>query len=103
VLIEAALAALGVRERFERVVSAEREPLGKPHPAVFLRTAEALGVPALDCVVLEDSVNGMIAAKAARMACIVVPERTDPRFALADLVLPSLEALDAAALARVYR
>lgn len=100
-LIEAALAGLGLRERFELVVSAERDAYGKPHPAVFLRTAEQLGVPPVSCVVLEDSLHGLVAAKAARMACVAVPERTDPRFALADLVLPSLEALDAAALARV--
>ncbi|AKF05919.1 2-deoxyglucose-6-phosphate hydrolase YniC [Sandaracinus amylolyticus] len=94
-LIEAALARLGLRERFELVVSAEREPYGKPHPAVFLRTAEQLGIAPTSCLVFEDSLNGLVAAKAARMACIAVPERTDARFALADLVLPSLDALDA--------
>lgn len=101
-LIEAALDALGVRERFELVMSAEREPYGKPHPAVFLRTAERLGVAPLECLVLEDSLNGVIAAKAARMRCVAVPEgegARDPRFALADRVLGSLEELDRAALA----
>jgi beta-phosphoglucomutase-like phosphatase (HAD superfamily) len=93
-LIEAALERLGVRGRFEGVVSAEHEPYGKPHPGVFLRAAEGIDVSPLDCLVLEDSLNGVIAAKAARMTCIAVPERADPRFALADLVLPSLEALD---------
>mgnify|MGYP001702890297 CR=1 FL=1 len=50
------------------------------------------------CVALEDSVNGMIASKAARMRSIVVPEAEnsrDPRFALADVKLPSLLALTA--------
>lgn len=100
-LIEAALAGLGLRERFELVVSAEREPYGKPHPAVFLRTAEQLGIAPAACVVLEDSLHGLVAAKAARMSCVAVPERPDPRFVLADLVLPSLEALDAPSLARI--
>lgn len=100
-LIEAALAGLGLRDRFELVVSAEREPYGKPHPGVFLRAAEKLGVPPSGCVVLEDSLHGVVAAKAARMACVAVPERADPRFALADVVLPSLEALEVPVLARV--
>ena len=94
-LIHAALAGLGVSDRFEVVRSAEREAHGKPHPAVFLRAAERLGVDAIDCVVFEDSLNGLVAAKAARMRCIAVPEHHDARFALADAVLPSLEALDA--------
>jgi beta-phosphoglucomutase-like phosphatase (HAD superfamily) len=98
-LIEAALERLAVRDRFEAIVSAEHEPYGKPHPGVFLRAAESIDVSPLDCLVLEDSLNGVIAAKAARMKCIAVPERPDPRFALADLVLPSLAALDRTALA----
>jgi sugar-phosphatase len=100
-LIEAALMGLGLRDRFELVVSAEREPYGKPHPGVFLRAAEQLGVAPVSCIVFEDSLHGLVAAKAARMACIAVPERPDARFALADLVLPSLETLDPAMLARV--
>lgn len=92
-LIHAVLSGLGVRERFEVVLSAEHETYGKPHPAVFLTTAARLGVPPTECLVFEDSVNGLIAAKAARMKCIVVPEHDDPRFALADRRLRSLEEL----------
>jgi sugar-phosphatase len=98
ILIHAALRRLGLAEHFELIVSAQHERWGKPHPAVFLTTAERLGVPPAACVVLEDSLNGLIAAKAARMRCLVVPERPDPRFVLADAILPSLEALDRAAL-----
>lgn len=101
-LIDATLARLGLRDRFEVVVSAEHEALGKPHPAVFLTTAARLGVDAADCLVLEDSLHGVIAAKAARMTCVAVPDpsrRDDPRFALADRVLPSLAALDGPTLA----
>jgi sugar-phosphatase len=99
-LIRAVLGGLGLEGRFEAVLSAEREPFGKPHPAVFLATASRLGVAPPACVVFEDSVNGMIAAKAARMKCIVVPEHGGPRFALADLVLRSLEELTPAHLDR---
>lgn len=78
---------------FDVVVSAEHEPLGKPHPGVFLRVADALALPAVSCLVLEDSLTGVIAAKAARMTCVAVPEtypRHDPRFVLADDVVGSL-------------
>ena len=98
-IIEAALDALDVRGCFSAVCSAESEPYGKPHPAVFLTAAAQLGVPPQRCLALEDSLNGLIAAKAARMACLLVPDRSirdDPRLALADAVLKSLEELDAA-------
>lgn len=93
-VIEAALDRLGLRRAFDVVQSAEAEPLGKPHPGVFLRTADRLGVSARECVVLEDSMTGVIAAKAARMACIAVPvdhPDHEARFALADAVVGTLE------------
>jgi HAD superfamily hydrolase (TIGR01509 family) len=92
-LITAVLGKLGVDEAFEVVRSAADEPYGKPHPGVLLTTAAALGVDPRRCLVIEDSVNGMVAAAAARMRCIVVPERPDPRFVLAEAVLDSLEDL----------
>ncbi len=100
-LIHVALFRLGLASAFGHVVSAEHERYGKPHPAVLLSTAARLGVPPEGCLVLEDSLNGVIAAKAARMRCIAVPEVDDPRFALADVRLSSLLALDAATLAAV--
>ena len=100
-VITAALARLGLTDAFDVVQSAEKEPLGKPHPGVFLVTAARLGVSPLRCVVLEDSLNGVIAAKAARMTCIAVPppeHRDDPRFSIADQRLGSLEELTTAML-----
>ena len=85
--------------------SAQSLPLGKPHPGIFLRTAELLSVAAVDCVVLEDSLTGVIAAKAARMACIAVPfdhPHHEPRFALADLVIGSLAEITPALLERAF-
>jgi sugar-phosphatase len=93
-LIAAGLARLGLSDRFHAVRSAEGLAHAKPHPQVFLDTALALGVSPLETVVFEDSVNGLVAAKAARMRCIVVPaehQRGDPRFALADVVLAALD------------
>ena len=93
VIIEAALARLELTDAFDVVQSAQTEPLGKPHPGIFLRTASRLGIPAVECFVLEDSLTGVIAAKAARMACIAVPfdhPSHDARFAIADAVVGSL-------------
>jgi mannitol-1-/sugar-/sorbitol-6-/2-deoxyglucose-6-phosphatase len=98
-IIRAALDRLGLSSAFDVVRSAESETHGKPHPAIFLRTAESLAVPPPACLVLEDSLTGVIAAKAARMTCLAVPEghpNHDPRFVLADVVLGSLDALSAA-------
>jgi len=89
-LIDATLARLGLSERFAAITSAEDDRYGKPHPAVYLRAAEALGVAPPRCLVFEDSLNGVIAAKAARMRCVAVPEEPAPGFAIADLTLTSL-------------
>jgi HAD superfamily hydrolase (TIGR01509 family) len=84
---------------FQATCSAEFLPLAKPHPQVYLNAAAALGVAPQHCVALEDSVTGIIAAKAARMRCIAVPEHSnfqDARYGIADLKLPSLLQLTAA-------
>ena len=90
-----------LRDYFDGVYSADAVQYGKPHPAVFLHAAAELGTTPSQCCVLEDSVNGMIAAKAARMKVIVVPNQLhfdDPRFALADAKLRTMEDFDVAML-----
>jgi beta-phosphoglucomutase len=62
----------GCREYFDTIVGMEDTTRGKPDPQVFLRAAEKLGVPAQRCVVLEDAVAGVEAAKAGGMKCIAV-------------------------------
>ena len=95
--IHRALDHFGLRERFATICSAEFEPYGKPHPAVFLTAAQTLGVAPTDCLVFEDSPAGVLAGKAGRMTVVAVPveeDVTNPAMGLADLVLPSLEALE---------
>lgn len=95
-LIEAVVDKLSIRSYFEVLWSAEYEPYGKPHPGIFLTTAEKLGVAPTDCVVFEDSINGVIATKAAKMYSVAVPEEAtfnDPRFAIADVKVRSLTEL----------
>lgn len=87
----------GIEEHFDAIVSADKVELGKPHPAVFLHCARMLKSSPIDCVVFEDSINGTIAAKAARMKVIAVPDAThfhDERFAIADRKISSLEEFD---------
>lgn len=93
-LILSVLNHLDILEYFKAVYSAEHELYGKPHPAVYLSCANELNSSPLECIVFEDSVNGMIAGKAARMKVAVVPEphnRKDPRYSLADMQLNSLK------------
>lgn len=74
--------------------SAEHLTYGKPHPQVYLDCAEQLNSSPLECLCFEDSVNGMIAVKAARMKCVVVPEHSQQKsekWAIADLKLSSLQ------------
>jgi beta-phosphoglucomutase-like phosphatase (HAD superfamily) len=67
---------------------------GKPDPAVFLKAARLIGVPSEQCIVVEDAVAGVEAAKRARMKCIAVTT-TNPASALgeADVIVDQLDAL----------
>ncbi len=92
-IIRAVIEKLELSEAFECIYSAEEEEYGKPHPGVYLVTARKLGVSPTDCLAIEDSFNGVLAAKAARMKCVAIPEesmRHDPRFVIADITLNSL-------------
>ena len=92
-LIEVVVDKLHIRKYFDVLWSAEFEPFGKPHPGIFITTANKLTIDVKDCIVFEDSINGVIAAKAARMKCIAIPEEAtfdNPQFEIADLKLKSL-------------
>lgn len=95
-MLEKVLTMFDLRDSFDALASAEKLMYSKPHPQVYLDCAAKLGVDPLTCVALEDSTNGMIASKAARMRSIVVPaheNQHDPRYALADVKLTSLTEL----------
>jgi sugar-phosphatase len=102
VVIQAALDRLGIGSAVTAWHSAEWEPLGKPHPGAYLSTAAKLGVDPTGCLAVEDSFNGAVSAKAARMRVVAVPEPDtfdSPRWGLCDAVLPSLAGLDEALIA----
>jgi HAD superfamily hydrolase (TIGR01509 family) len=86
-LIEAVLNKTQTRSYFKVITSAEFLELGKPHPEVFLICAESLGVAPANCLVIEDSVNGVLAGKAAGMKVVAIPDiahKNDDRFNIAD-------------------
>ena len=98
----------GARSYFDAVVSAEDTQRGKPDPQVFLVAAERLGLPPSRCVVLEDAVAGVQAARAGGMRCVAVTfvgHHAVDRLAAAgaDLVVPSLEQVSAAAVRDLLR
>lgn len=96
-LIETVLQRLGVREYFNIIHSGQDEPYWKPHPGGYLSAAKKLELHPTECLVFEDSLNGILSAKAARMKCIAVPEHeniSNPKFAIADMIVPSLSEID---------
>jgi HAD superfamily hydrolase (TIGR01509 family) len=70
--VERLLEAIGLRAAFETIVSADDVRWGKPHPEVYLKAAEGLGVQATRCLVFEDAVVGVQAARRAGMRVIGV-------------------------------
>lgn len=60
----------GLADCFQSVISGNELPASKPDPDIYLRTAKNLGLAPADCVVLEDTYNGVLAAKRAGMRCI---------------------------------
>jgi len=70
--LERVLDALGLRRRIDVAVTADDVRWGKPHPEVYLKAAEGLGVEAAACVAFEDAIVGVHAARAAGMRVIGV-------------------------------
>lgn len=92
-LLNTVVDVLNIRQYYDVLCSAEHMQYGKPHPEVFLTCAEKLGVNPLHCLVIEDSVNGIIAGKAAQMKVLAIPEEfnyNNPKFAVADYHAKSL-------------
>jgi HAD superfamily hydrolase (TIGR01509 family) len=96
------LARLGLRDRFDTIRCAEDVARVKPDPALYLRAVADLGVAPAAAVALEDSPNGVLAAKRAGLRCVAVPNPLTAALRLdaADLTVPSLAALPLESLLR---
>ena len=95
-LIDLVLEAGSIAPLFGATVSSEEVARGKPAPDVYLEVARRLGVSPARCVAVEDSHNGIRAAKAAGMFCVAIPNPLFPpgdAVAEADAVLGSLDEL----------
>jgi len=96
-LIDLALELLGVKHRFKATVSSEEVARGKPAPDVYLEAARRLGVEPTHAAAIEDSENGIRAAKAAGIRVIAIPNPHFPpaedALTQADVLLRSLDEL----------
>lgn len=91
--IDALIDELGLRDRFDTIVSGLELP-GKPEPVLFLTVAAQLGVAPENCIVVEDAVAGVEAAKRAGMKCIAVTTTNEAEaLAEADLIVDRLDDL----------
>lgn len=93
--VEGWLAFHHIRHFFACVRTADDVSHTKPAPDLFLSAAACLNIDPAHCLVFEDSPNGILAARAAGMGCVVVPGAVTQCLALpaGDLILPSLHAL----------
>ena len=96
-VIAAALRAAALADEFRAIAASDEVPHGKPSPDVFLLAAGRLGVPPERCVVVEDSLNGVLAGRAAGMLVVHVPNPAVPpapgTAEAADVVLSSIAEL----------
>ena len=97
-VIDAALGSLGIAGLFRVVVASDEVAHGKPAPDVYLLAARELGVDPATCLVVEDSLNGVLAGRAAGMTVALVPNASVPPAAgareAASLIRASLAELD---------
>lgn len=85
------LERIGMKEAFDAIIDGNKIVNGKPDPEVFLKGAEELGLLPAECVVFEDAVAGVEAAKRAGMLAVGIG--SPDVLTQADLVVPSLEGL----------
>ena len=70
--VEMIIEGLGLADLIDASISGSDVTHGKPHPEIFTKAHEALGLKAEDCVVVEDAVNGILAGLAAGCKCVAV-------------------------------
>ena len=101
--IQIIIRGLDIEDCFQAIVWGSEVAEGKPSPQVFLLAAKKLGTKPGNCVVIEDAVSGVAAAKRAGMKCVAVTN-SHPRSSLkeADLIVDTLEAVSVHDLARLF-
>lgn len=91
----------GIRKYFTSILSGGELPESKPNPAIYLISAERLGVDPANCLVIEDTTNGILAAKRAGMYCVAYrnPNSGKQDLSEADEVVDSLTEINVEKLA----
>jgi len=86
------LDSFGIRPYFSSILSGGELPESKPNPAIYLISAERLGIDPADCLVIEDTANGILAAKRAGMYCVAYrnPNSGKQDLSKADEIVDSL-------------
>ena len=92
-MIKVVLNKLEISDYFDYVISGHQVEHGKPAPDIFLKAAEELGSAPEECLVIEDSTNGVLAAKAAGITCLGYynPDSGDQDLTKADTVIDSFK------------
>lgn len=88
------LTAIGVYEKFDRVISATTVKNGKPAPDVYLYACEQIGEKPEDCIAVEDSPNGVLSAYKAGLSVVMVPDLSEPDEATSKMLIKKVERLD---------
>jgi HAD superfamily hydrolase (TIGR01509 family) len=101
--IEAVLGFFKLRHYFDEIVSGCEVGRSKPSPDIYIEAANRLGVEPSECIVIEDSTNGVMAAKLAGMKCVAYRNLNsgDQDLSLADRLIESFEGLDTEGLVRL--
>lgn len=96
VTIDRVFTRFGLHQYFTHIVSGEDFPKSKPHPAIFLHAASLSVAPKENCIVIEDSANGVKAAKAAGILCVGYNSihSKDQDLSGADLIINHFDALN---------
>ncbi len=98
------LGKVGLLDRFDAVVGGRDVAVGKPDPSIFFTAADRMRLPAADCIVVEDAVSGVAAAKSGGFYCVGVARGADrSRLGAADLVVSDLGELDLTRLAEALQ
>jgi HAD superfamily hydrolase (TIGR01509 family) len=103
-VINVFISKLGVGHYFQQIISGDFVEKGKPAPDIFIHTAQALQESSANCVVIEDSANGVKAAKAAGMKCIgfLSPNSGAQDLSPADMVVDDFTKLTVSIIKALY-
>jgi len=91
--VDIVLEELGITDCFDIITYGADVKRGKPDPDIFQLAAKRLKIKPSECIVIEDSLNGMTAAKRAGMKCIGLKENYNPNRTPADLIVKNLSEL----------